>query len=104
MGQITNKMAVEMLYKISQKISQKIKRQNKNGKDADGAAYGKEARTYDAENKKPVIRCSICTGEQVAGFKDIHTGKFEEIMLIKNDADLRSFKETYGLTEVTKEY
>lgn len=27
--------------------------------------------SYDKENKKPVIRCSICTGEQVAGFKDI---------------------------------
>ena len=24
---------------------------------------------------KPVIRASICTGEEVAGFKDIRTGK-----------------------------
>ena len=31
---------------------------------------------------KPVIRASICTGEEVAGFKDIRTGKIEEIMLI----------------------
>ncbi len=100
MGQITNQMAVETLYKISQKISQKIR----NRKSKDGTSYGKEAKTYDSANQKPVIRCSICTGEQVAGFKDIHTGKFEEIMLIKNDADLRSFKEMYGLTEVTKEY
>ncbi len=100
MGQITNQMAVETLYKISQKISQKIK----NRKSKDSAPCGREAKTYDMENKRPVIRCSICTGEQVAGFKDIHTGKFEEIMLIKNDADLRSFKETYGLTEVAKEY
>ena len=23
---------------------------------------------------KPVIKCSICNGEQVAGFQDIHTG------------------------------
>lgn len=30
--------------------------------------------TYDKENKKPVIKSSICNGEQVAGFKDIHTG------------------------------
>lgn len=104
MGQITNQMAVEALYKISQKVSQKMKSRKKDGKSKDGVSYGKEAQTYDRENQKPVIRCSICTGEQVAGFKDIHTGKFEEIMLIKNDADLRSFKETYGLTEVTKEY
>ena len=31
--------------------------------------------TYDKENQIPVIRASICTGEQVAGFKDIHLGK-----------------------------
>lgn len=38
---------------------------------------------YDKMNKKPIIKASICNGEQVAGFKDIHTGKIEEIMLIK---------------------
>lgn len=25
--------------------------------------------SYDKENKKPVIKASICNGEQVAGFK-----------------------------------
>lgn len=25
-------------------------------------------KTYDKENKKPVIKASICNGEQVAGF------------------------------------
>lgn len=45
-------------------------------------------KTYDKENKKPVIKASICNGEQVAGFKDIHTGKIEEVMLIRNQADL----------------
>ncbi len=35
---------------------------------------------YDKTNKKAVLRCSICTGEQVAGFKDLDTGHFEEIM------------------------
>ena len=29
-------------------------------------------KTYDKENKKPVIKASICNGEQGAGFKDIH--------------------------------
>ena len=61
--------------------------------------------TYDKENKKPVIKSSICNGEQVAGFKDIRTGKMEEIMLIKNTADLEMFKAMYGITEeITKEY
>ena len=48
--------------------------------------------TYDKENMKPVIKSSICNGEQIAGFKDIRTGKMEEIMLIKNTADLETFK------------
>lgn len=61
--------------------------------------------TYDKENKKPVIKSSICNGEQVAGFKDIRTGKMEEIMLIKNTADLEMFKSMYGITEeIIKEY
>lgn len=59
---------------------------------------------YDKENKIPVIRCSICTGEQVAGFKNIHNGKFEDIMLIKNDSDMEHFKRMYGIDEVIKDY
>ena len=43
--------------------------------------------------------------EQVAGFKDIHTGKIEEVMLIKNQADLDVFKKMYGIDgEIAKEY
>ena len=53
--------------------------------------------SYDKENKKPVIKASICNGEQVAGFKDIQTGKIEEVMLIKSPADLESFKAMYGI-------
>ena len=61
--------------------------------------------TYDKENKKPVIKSSICNGEQVAGFKDIHTGKLEEIMFIKSHTDLEDFKKMYGIDgEIEKEY
>ena len=60
--------------------------------------------TYDHERQKPVLKCSICNGEQVAGFKDIHTGKFEEVMLIRNGADLDQFMEMYDIAAVTKEY
>lgn len=59
---------------------------------------------YDRANQKPVLRCSICTGEQVAGFKNIHTGQWEEVMLIQNEEDLETFKRLYDLEEVTKEY
>ncbi|MBO4901127.1 MAG: aspartate dehydrogenase [Lachnospiraceae bacterium] len=65
----------------------------------------KPHKTYDHENQKPVIRCSICTGEQVAGFKDIHGGDFEEIMLIRNNEDLWQFKQMYGIEgEIEKVY
>ena len=60
--------------------------------------------TYDSARQKAVLRCSICTGEQVAGFQDIHSGKFEEVMLIRGQADLLRFKEMYGIEEVAKIY
>ena len=62
-------------------------------------------KTYDKDNKKPVIKASICNGEQVAGFKDIHTGKIEEVMLIKGPSDIDIFKKMYGIDdEIAKEY
>lgn len=62
--------------------------------------------TYDKENYKPVIKASICTGEQVAGFREIHTGKFVEEMLIRNDSDKQVFMCKYNITaeEITKEW
>jgi hypothetical protein len=57
-----------------------------------------EKKSYDTENKKPVIKASICNGEQVAGFMDIHTGAFEEVMLIRNSEDLFQFKDEYGIS------
>lgn len=62
--------------------------------------------SYDKEKLKPVIKASICNGEQVAGFKDIHTGKFNEIMLIKNSMDVKEFLEIYDISEkeISKEW
>lgn len=59
---------------------------------------------YDRASLRPVLKCSICNGEQVAGFKNIHTGKFEEVMLIRSSEDLDRFKEMYDIDTVTKEY
>lgn len=56
-------------------------------------------KTYDKVNQKPVVRSSICTGEKVAGFKDIHTGKFVDVMLIRDDKDLNEFMRQYGIGE-----
>ena len=69
--------------------------------------FGKKTvkkKEYDQESLRPILRCSICTGEQVAGFKNIYTGKFEEVMLVRNQKDLDQFMEMYGIDTVTKEY
>lgn len=78
---------------------------------ADGARGRRSAgqtshagKTYDRENQKPVLKCSICNGEQVAGFKDIHTGKFEEVTLIRDQKELDAFMKLYGIDEISKEY
>ena len=53
----------------------------------------------------PVIRCSICTGEQVAGFRDEATGRIEEVMLLRTPEDLESFRRQYCITgEIEKIY
>lgn len=59
---------------------------------------------YDRENWKPVLRCSICNGEQVAGFKNLHTGEWKEEACIRSKDDLEDFKTKYGITEIAKEY
>lgn len=61
---------------------------------------------YDKENQIPVIRASICNGEQVAGFKNMQNGKFTEVMAIRNRSDLNMFLEEYGVeeTEIKKEW
>lgn len=53
---------------------------------------------YDKENLKPVIKSNICTGEKVAGFRDIRTGKFTEVMLIRDSKDMDLFLEKYDIS------
>ena len=53
-------------------------------------------KSYDRSKEKPVLRCSICTGEQVACMRDRHSGKLQEIMLIRSPADLEAFCRRYG--------
>ena len=60
---------------------------------------------YDPAVRVPAMRCSICTGEKTAGFRNLQTGKFEDVMLIRDDKDLKSFCEQYGITgELEKIY
>lgn len=59
---------------------------------------------FDRTGKVPVVRSSICTGEKVAGYRDAATGRFTEVMLIRNDADLRQFLAEYGFREEELQY
>ena len=54
-------------------------------------SFQKPALPYDPARQRPVLRVSICTGEQVAGLEDRKTGAFEDIMLIRSPKDLRRF-------------
>ena len=65
---------------------------------------GKQISATGCNQQEAVIRCSICTGEQVAGFKDAATGKFKEVMLIKDEKDLERFMKMYGVESVKREY
>lgn len=59
---------------------------------------------YDREKKTPVIRCSICNGEQVGGLKDKDTGAFRELMVIRSAQDLAAFEKMVGKSDIPKEY
>ena len=56
------------------------------------------AESFDPARFRPAVRASICTGERVAGFTETATGRFREVMLLKNDADLKRFRERYGIS------
>ena len=66
--------------------------------------YLSEDIPFDSDKQTAVIRCSICTGEQIAGFKNKEDGHFTEVMVIRDSADLVKFKEIYKITEIKKEY
>lgn len=64
-----------------------------------GRKKRRNAIPYDTTGKVPVIRSGICTGEQVAGFKDPVSGKFQELMLIRDSDDLSDFLREYQVDE-----
>lgn len=64
----------------------------------------KETIPFDPQKQYAVIRSSICTGEKVAGFKNIEDGHFTEVMLIRTEEEEQRFKKIYNLETVKKEY
>ena len=58
----------------------------------------REVPRISMEQSVPVIRCSICTGEQVLCAKDRQTGQMTELMLIREPKDLFAFCEANGIS------
>jgi Sulfite reductase, alpha subunit (flavoprotein) len=60
---------------------------------------------FPPDQYTPVIRCSICTGEQVAGFREKTGGRFIAVTLLRDGHDLDEFRRKYGITgEIEKIY
>ena len=59
---------------------------------------------FDPAEYDAAIRSSICTGEKTAGFVDKKTGRFSDVMLIRSQKDLESFKEIYGVDKIKTIY
>ena len=58
------------------------------------------------EEFEPVLRVSICTGEQTACLRSRETGRLRELMLVRERAELEAFCRAYGVApeELKKVY
>lgn len=54
----------------------------------------------------PVLRCSICTGEQILCAKDVQSGELHELMLVRSPQDIEGFCEANSILpeSITKVY
>ena len=59
---------------------------------------------YDPQTQQPAVRRSICTGEMTAGFIDLRTGQFRDIMRLDGRAGLEEFKRQTGAKEIKEIY
>lgn len=59
---------------------------------------------FDPAIHEPVIRRSICTGEQTGGYMDRTNGKFIEVMLINDERDLKEFKQLVHSDDIRTVY
>ena len=59
---------------------------------------------YDPQTQQPAVRRSICTGEMTAGFIDLRTGKFQDIMRVDGRKGLEAFMKEIGATEIKEIY
>ena len=53
--------------------------------------------SFPPEEYEPVIRCSICTGEQVACMRERESGRLRELYVIYDREDLERFSRSCGM-------
>ena len=59
---------------------------------------------YDPTREEPAVRRSICTGEMTAGFVDRRSGKFRELMRVKDQKELDDFCRSVGTKDIKTIY
>ena len=59
---------------------------------------------YDPLTHKAILKCNTCNRDKVFGFKDVRTGEFFEIAMIKNDLELESYMKEFGIDHVERKY
>ena len=59
---------------------------------------------YDPTREEPAVRKSICTGEMTVGFIDRSSGKFKELMRVKNQKELDEFCRSIGVKTIKTIY
>lgn len=59
--------------------------------------HAPEPPLFPPEEFEPVLRCSVCTGEQTACMRERATGKLREVQLIRSPRDLEDFCRIYGV-------
>ncbi len=58
----------------------------------------------DMNGRTPLIRCSICTGEQTGGYRDNATGEFIEVMRLSTEQDFEEFFRMCGTDQIERIY
>ena len=51
-----------------------------------------------------MFRCSVCTGDKVARFRDKESGKFTDVMVIRSTEEEQRFKTIDWLENIKNEY
>lgn len=57
----------------------------------------KDIPTIDLAKVEPVLRCSICSGEQTLCVRDRESGNLHELMLIRTGSELEEICDANGI-------